>query len=99
MKLLNRRSCYYSPLSRNYISLNKLWMLLLTILFIVVYLICFNENFEFCNPGEALWWFCPWPDPKTTVCSWDKHFPLINPKHRFDFICFLFKFKIVKICT
>jgi hypothetical protein len=54
-------------------------ILLILILFIILYNTkFFNKQNQWCDPEKHLWWFCPWPDPQTTVCTWDQHFPTIN---------------------
>jgi hypothetical protein len=43
---------------------------------LLLYLIFLYKKDELCDPTDHLYWFCPWPDPKTTVCSWNDHFSI-----------------------
>jgi hypothetical protein len=57
-------------------------ILLIFILFLIIFHNqFFNKKDRWCDPAKPLWWFCSWPGPET-VCSWDEHFPTLNPKIR-----------------
>jgi len=72
---------YIQQCFRN-LSLVKRILLGITLLLFTIYIIFINQKNQLCDPGEHLWWFCPWPDPQTTVCSWDDHFPMIQEQIR-----------------
>ncbi|CAF0998422.1 unnamed protein product [Rotaria sordida] len=64
------------------LSLLKLIILIIIIFLFSIYILFFNKNHQLCDPAEQLSWFCPWPDPQTTVCTWDDHFPTITERVR-----------------
>ncbi|CAF3440890.1 unnamed protein product [Rotaria socialis] len=45
-------------------------------------MIYFNKIYQLCNPAKHLWWFCPWPNTQTTVCSWNDHFSIMTERIR-----------------
>jgi hypothetical protein len=55
------------------LSLSKLIFIIISTL-CLTYIIFINKKDQLCDPTDHLYWFCPWPDPKTTVCNWDDHF-------------------------
>ncbi len=57
------------------LSLIKIILLIITFLLFIIYYLFFYQKILLCDPTKHLWWFCSWPDPQTTVCTWDEHFP------------------------
>jgi hypothetical protein len=62
------------------LSLIKIILLIIIFLLLIIYILFFNQKSQLCDPSQHLWWFCPWPDPQTTVCSWDEHFPMMKKR-------------------
>jgi hypothetical protein len=67
------------------IFLIKKYFLIIIIFFFIILILFLNQKNRLCDPTQPLWWFCPWPDPQETVCSWDQHFPKLNEKIRYLF--------------
>jgi hypothetical protein len=57
------------------LSLLKIILLIIVCSLLLLYIVFINKESQLCDPTEHLNWFCSWPDPETTVCSWDDHFP------------------------
>lgn len=79
-RLFLKRISMHRSFRHNSLLKKLIFFLIFVILFVLLTL--FNHRNQLCNPEEALWWFCPWPDPKTSVCSWDNHFPSLKPSKR-----------------
>lgn len=72
----NRKcSSYIQQYFRNNLFKKSIFLIIICLL-LLISLLYFNKKTQLCNPEEHLWWFCPWPDSKTTVCAWDEHFPI-----------------------
>ncbi len=81
MSLTRKSLLYIQRCSRNFVLTKKFILIILCSLFITCILFINKKN-ELCDPTEHLWWFCSWPDPAKTVCSWDDHFPTISKQIR-----------------
>ncbi|UJR29866.1 hypothetical protein I4U23_017414 [Adineta vaga] len=64
------------------LSLLKISILSIVSVLCVISLLTFYPLERICDPAEHLSWFCSWPDPQTTVCSWDDHFPTLTETSR-----------------
>ncbi|CAF1544451.1 unnamed protein product, partial [Adineta steineri] len=64
------------------LSLCRMIILIPFILLFVMYILYSNRTNQLCDPAKPLWWFCSWPDPQTTVCTWNNHFPTITEQIR-----------------
>lgn len=73
---LNRIYISYIQQCFRNLSLSKIIFSIILSLLLIIYILFFNQKNQLCNPAAHLSWFCPWPDPQTTVCSWDDHFPI-----------------------
>jgi hypothetical protein len=66
---------FYPQRFRPFILLKIILLIIITSLCIIC-IIFINKKDQLCDPTQHLDWFCSWPDPKTTVCTWDEHFPI-----------------------
>ncbi|CAF2972598.1 unnamed protein product [Rotaria sp. Silwood2] len=64
------------------LSLLKMIILIIFLFSFSIYILFYNKEHKLCDPAKHLPWFCPWPDPQTTVCAWDDHFPITKGRIR-----------------
>ncbi len=81
MSFMKKCICYLQQRSRSLSSL-KIIILIIISFILLIYFVFFNSTNQLCDPTKHLSWFCSWPDPETTVCSWENHFPTISKKIR-----------------
>lgn len=79
----NRKFIYFiQKYFRNNLLKKSIFILSIFSFLLIISILLLNKKSQLCNPEKQLWWFCPWPNPKTTVCHWDEHFPTIQQNNR-----------------
>jgi hypothetical protein len=72
----NIKFCIYFIQQRfRSLSLVKMILLIIFTFLFLIYFFIFHREKPWCDPEQHLYWFCSWPDPETTTCSYQDHFP------------------------